>query len=1342
VNALADRTVSISLRAKVSQWVAGMGQAKKSTEDLSRQMTQTGAYADQFRRKLEAATKALPKIEIDADSSSAEIKFAQLRADMEKLADKKIGIDIDAVSAQAQLQEIERELEKLQGQAATIDVKADIGSALAELRAVDSELSRVNGQDARVQVDADVSGALASIAMVGAALASLPAVTTIAVGVTALGGAFAAAGAGAASFAAVAVPSLGRINEALKAQESAAKAAGGATGGAGQSAAQAAQQAMQLEQAEKRLADAQRDERQAQEDLTRAREAGRRALEDMNFSLERSILSQKDAALAVREAEARLADVQAKHGEGKASDLELERAMLSLEQAQQRSRQQEVLTTRARKDTAEANKAGVKGTKEYQDGLENLRQAQGKVAQAEAQLKMLHLQQQAAMSSGGGAASKLKDAFADLSKQEKVLAKDIQAFKNEYLDWQRSLQPDVFPVIAQGLDLMRLGLKEAGPLAQSASVALLGLGRDAEAALRGQFWQDFLFDLNTAIPGAMTGLGHIGINTFTGLAGIMKALLPTGMELLGNIEDLSAKFADWGTSLENNQGFQQFLSDVKENAPEVWELIKNVGQALLNIGEAVAPLGVGAFGGLSLLAEIVAGMEPERIRDIALAIGAIKLATMGMSALGSWQNFAGGITATGAAAGKAQGKMAALGKAAIGASVAFVGLEVGGGLLNDLAGQSEGVGELTLALTELGQTGKWAGDLGEQWGGTFDDASKAAGLFGDGLRELQDPSFAEMYWLHPLSELTAILPGIDSSVDQLEQKFADMDKALAGMVQAGNADAAARSFQELARQAQAQGIPIEKLNQLLPVYNQTLRVSGNAAAEAAAGVDKSKLAIDGFNTSLTTFAGRTDALQALQAMKTAYNEAETAIEAANGKLQVNASMTDKQRDAVIVAREKFAGYIESVRTAADGAATLSGKTTEGTRTILEQLPQLSALAGKNQEAREQIILLAQAYGVSREDAIKAMSSAKGLRDMLAQLKSKEIEITANTEKAKAALRDLLDIYIKPIEIPVSIKAPATPPKKNARGAIERYAEGGLRSTAPAIATGPTILYGEGKADEAFIPYDPAYRERATALLAQVANDFGLSLNNQQAAQGLSDLSVTIDSSGMVIADGLTSVMGSLQSTMGQAGTLTSSISKVGSSADQLNAGWLAGSAVIGDAVGLVSSTTASSTTQMSGSIDGLTSSVTSLGEAISTAAVVSASISKQTASKSSSGSGGFVSADLKKTMGDSSKSKSAGGLIAGDTGNGGFVATGDMVSVGMASAPNTSRVSAPQQASQPSYSPPASTTPVEGTSGAWGREGMANSGPAVVIQNQTVYHDADADRFAAQAAMRVRGRGR
>lgn len=60
----------------------------------------------------------------------------------------------------------------------------------------------------------------------------------------------------------------------------------------------------------------------------------------------------------------------------------------------------------------------------------------------------------------------------------------------------------------------------------------------------------------------------------------------------------------------------------------------------------------------------------------------------------------------------------------------------------------------------------------------------------------------------------------------------------------------------------------------------------------------------------------------------------------------------------------------------------------------------------------------------------------------------------------------------------------------AAGGIMRYAAGGWRP-GPGVATRPTVLFGEGKGPEAYIPYDPAHRARAAGLVQRVASDFGM-----------------------------------------------------------------------------------------------------------------------------------------------------------------------------------------------------------------------------------------------------------
>ncbi|MFC4535683.1 hypothetical protein [Sphaerisporangium dianthi] len=433
---MADRSVSISLRAKVGDFVTNMRTAKASTQDLSRQMTETGASADRMRQRLEAATKALPKIKIDADSSAAEVKFAQLRRDLESLAGKRIGIDIDAGAAIAETQRIERELEQLQRTEVDVSVRADIGTALAELRAMQGEVNRLDGETARVKVDADVSGALANIALVGAALSALPAAVTIGAGVASLGSAFGVAAAGAAAFGAVAIPAMGRVSDAVKEMGKATGGAGGSTKSLAQSQAEAAARALQLAQAQDRVKDALRKVKDAQTDVTRAQRDLGAAQADVSRAIEDAASRHADALRRIADAERSLGDAQRDAlraqqavndarreaardledlgnrlidtnldlkgaqldltdaqdalnkvmADPKATAAQKERAQLNYDRAVQRVKELQLALERLNAEQAQADKDGVEGSKRVKDAKDALSQANERIADAQRNL--------------------------------------------------------------------------------------------------------------------------------------------------------------------------------------------------------------------------------------------------------------------------------------------------------------------------------------------------------------------------------------------------------------------------------------------------------------------------------------------------------------------------------------------------------------------------------------------------------------------------------------------------------------------------------------------------------------------------------------------------------------------------------------------------------------------------------------------------------------------------------------------------------------------------------------------------------------------------------------------
>ncbi|MGZ4531301.1 MAG: hypothetical protein ACXVXP_02995 [Mycobacteriaceae bacterium] len=410
-----------------------------------------GAFADSFRAKVSAALKSLPKVEINADSSDAERKIAELRAALVELSGKRVGVDIDAMTARAEIERIKTELDELAHKSPDIAVRMDAGKATAELAALQAEIRKFDDEHVEIKADADTTeaeGRLAALAasasgsadnlggLANAGIALAPAIVPAA---AAAAGAVAAIGASAGAV----VAGLGVVMLALKpvfaavgalntaagqtasnaaAQQSAAAQVASAERGLANARASAASQAIssaqavadarrgvadaevqasqsvqsalqQVHTAEEGLANAQWTERTAQLALVDARRAAQRQLEDYNTQLADGALAQRQAQLAVEQAAINLRNTLGSNGG--VSQLQKEQAQLAYDQAVQQQKDLALQQSRLKADAAKANKVGVEGSTGVVDAHHQVSQAAQGVADAHTNLA--NAQQNAAL---------------------------------------------------------------------------------------------------------------------------------------------------------------------------------------------------------------------------------------------------------------------------------------------------------------------------------------------------------------------------------------------------------------------------------------------------------------------------------------------------------------------------------------------------------------------------------------------------------------------------------------------------------------------------------------------------------------------------------------------------------------------------------------------------------------------------------------------------------------------------------------------------------------------------------------------------------------------------------
>jgi hypothetical protein len=81
--------------------------------DTAKAEAKVGKFARDLQQRVERAVRALPEIKLNANSSGADRRIAEIRRELAALADKRIGVDIDAGQAQAQVNRRSAELARL-----------------------------------------------------------------------------------------------------------------------------------------------------------------------------------------------------------------------------------------------------------------------------------------------------------------------------------------------------------------------------------------------------------------------------------------------------------------------------------------------------------------------------------------------------------------------------------------------------------------------------------------------------------------------------------------------------------------------------------------------------------------------------------------------------------------------------------------------------------------------------------------------------------------------------------------------------------------------------------------------------------------------------------------------------------------------------------------------------------------------------------------------------------------------------------------------------------------------------------------------------------------------------
>lgn len=308
-----------------------------------------------------------------------------------------------------------------------------------------------------------------------------------------------------------------------------------------------------------------------------------------------------------------------------------------------------------------------------------------------------------------------QDALDGLSPAASALVTQLQSMK-PLLDGLRDTAAEgMFPGLISGLQDLEQVAPKVERVISSASSALGDLFAAAGDDLADGRWDDFFRMLARDAGPTLADMGSAIGDVAHGFSELWEAFAPLNRDFGSWLADAAHGFDKWATGLKKTEGFEEFIGYIRENGPVVAEAAMAIGDALVQIVEAAAPLGGPVLHAVTSLAEAIATIADSPLGTPLIA------AAGAMSALSLATNIAT------ASVGRLNAGLASIGRTGFtGATANQLGLALAGfttGLVNAIDQMnefSEGEQSMSDSLMNLVPGFREIGILQNQFGADID----------------------------------------------------------------------------------------------------------------------------------------------------------------------------------------------------------------------------------------------------------------------------------------------------------------------------------------------------------------------------------------------------------------------------------------------------------------------------------------------------------------------------------------------------------------------------------------------------------------------------------------------
>lgn len=196
----------------------------------------------------------------------------------------------------------------------------------------------------------------------------------------------------------------------------------------------------------------------------------------------------------------------------------------------------------------------------------------------------------------------------------------LQELRPQLQGLQDSAQAGLFPGAQEGIEDLMTRLPQLEKIVGLVASGMGELIADAGENLADPRWDEFFTFLETDARPTLIDMGRAVGNFAEGFANLWMAFDPLSDDFSRSFLDMARDFSKWSAGLDETEGFQEFVDYIAENGPKAWDALGGIGNALLQIVEAAAPVGSAALPVIEAVSDSIAAIADSDLGPVIIGV--------------------------------------------------------------------------------------------------------------------------------------------------------------------------------------------------------------------------------------------------------------------------------------------------------------------------------------------------------------------------------------------------------------------------------------------------------------------------------------------------------------------------------------------------------------------------------------------------------------------------------------------------------------------------------------------------------------------------------------------------